>query len=234
MSQENIKHISTAQLAKYLGISVVAVFKRIQKGRIKAVKIGRSYAIPESYIKERFPGFKFVSMEKGEYLSVMEAARVLGLSRATVFNRIKDGTISAKRVGRHYVIPKEEISKQVKDEPQIVAASPNEYFSVPQFAKLLGISRIAVFKRIKKGLLKANKVGRSFVIERKDVSVGEKLSETTTASVTKHISVKAMALRLGISRIAVFKKIQKGHIQAVKIGRSYVISAGLIEEGSNA
>ncbi len=226
MPQENIRHVSTAQLAQYLGISTVAVFKRIQKGRIKAVKIGRSYAIPESYVQEHFPGFKFAIIEKGDYLSVMEAARILGISRVTVFNRIKDGTIAAKRVGRHYVILKEVINKQAQEEPQLAAASHNEYFSVPQYAKLLGISRIAVFKRIQKGTIKAYKVGRSFVIAREEVAAGEKVS-------VKHISVKEMAVRLGISRIAVFKKIKKGQIKAIRIGRNYVIPERLSEEGSN-
>lgn len=37
--------ISIAELAKMLGISRVAVFKKIKKGQIPAEKIGRSYAI---------------------------------------------------------------------------------------------------------------------------------------------------------------------------------------------
>lgn len=37
--------ISVAELAKILGISHVAVFKKIKKGQIPAQRIGRSYAI---------------------------------------------------------------------------------------------------------------------------------------------------------------------------------------------
>lgn len=37
--------ISTVEAAKVLGISRISVFKRIQKGEIKAIKIGGSYAI---------------------------------------------------------------------------------------------------------------------------------------------------------------------------------------------
>lgn len=37
--------VSVAELAKMLGISHVAVFKRIQKGQIFAQKVGRSYVI---------------------------------------------------------------------------------------------------------------------------------------------------------------------------------------------
>jgi excisionase family DNA binding protein len=44
-----------------------------------------------------------------------------------------------------------------------------EMLSTSEVAKLLGISRVAVFKQIKAGKIKAKKVGRSFVIERKDL-----------------------------------------------------------------
>lgn len=37
--------ISISELAKMLGISRIAVFKKIKKGQIPAIKIGRSYAI---------------------------------------------------------------------------------------------------------------------------------------------------------------------------------------------
>ncbi len=40
-------------------------------------------------------------------------------------------------------------------------------FSTNEVAKLLGISRIAVFKKIKSGEIKAKKVGRNFVVEEK-------------------------------------------------------------------
>lgn len=57
---ENIEkkktHISAAELAKILGISRIAIFKRIKKGQIPAQKIGRSYAIPVDYVTEILRG----------------------------------------------------------------------------------------------------------------------------------------------------------------------------------
>lgn len=38
------------------------------------------------------------------------------------------------------------------------------YISVAQLAKILGISRIAVFNKIKKGQIPAEKIGRSYAI----------------------------------------------------------------------
>ncbi|OGN09351.1 MAG: hypothetical protein A3J46_04820 [Candidatus Yanofskybacteria bacterium RIFCSPHIGHO2_02_FULL_41_11] len=41
--------------------------------------------------------------------------------------------------------------------------------STTELAKLLGISRIAVFKRIKSGKLEAKKIGRAYYINRNDL-----------------------------------------------------------------
>lgn len=45
-NKPKIQYISTAELAKLLHVSRIAVFKKIQTGRIKAFKIGRNYVIP--------------------------------------------------------------------------------------------------------------------------------------------------------------------------------------------
>lgn len=45
-------YISIHELAGMLGISRVAVFKKIKKGQIPAEKIGRSYAISMEYVTE--------------------------------------------------------------------------------------------------------------------------------------------------------------------------------------
>jgi excisionase family DNA binding protein len=51
------------------------------------------------------------------------------------------------------------------------------YFSTAEAAKILGISRVAVFRRIKSGKLKADRVGRSYVIARESLEIiGEALT----------------------------------------------------------
>lgn len=44
-NNDKTTYLSVTELAKMLGISRVAVFKRIKKGQIPAVMIGRSYAV---------------------------------------------------------------------------------------------------------------------------------------------------------------------------------------------
>lgn len=55
----------------------------------------------------------------------------------------------------------------------------NEYLSISQFAKILGVSRIAIYKKIKKGQIQAIRIGRSFAIPKKYLTdiTGKTLSE---------------------------------------------------------
>jgi len=49
----------------------------------------------------------------------------------------------------------------------------------------------------------------------------------------KYLSVPEFALRLGISRIAVFKKVKKGQLPAIKIGRNWAVDEKYIAEYKN-
>ncbi|TSC68339.1 MAG: hypothetical protein G01um101472_50 [Parcubacteria group bacterium Gr01-1014_72] len=49
---------------------------------------------------------------KGEkYISSTEAAKILGVSRTTVFNKIQNGDIKAQKVGRNYIIAHDELNR---------------------------------------------------------------------------------------------------------------------------
>ena len=43
-----------------------------------------------------------------------------------------------------------------------------KYYTAPELADILGVSRITVFNRIKQGKIKAEKVGRNYIIHKKD------------------------------------------------------------------
>lgn len=53
-----------------------------------------------------------------------------------------------------------------------------KHFSTTELAKILGISRVGVFYKIKKGDISATKVGRNYVIDSSELSClsGSKLS----------------------------------------------------------
>ncbi len=62
--------------------------------------------------------------------------------------------------------------------------------SVGEAAKILGISRIAVFKKIKSGKIKAVKTGRNFVIQRNDLAeaLGESIGEDKKREIEKVVN----------------------------------------------
>lgn len=39
-----------------------------------------------------------------------------------------------------------------------------KYITIPELAKLLGVSRIAIYNRVKKGQIQATRIGRTYVI----------------------------------------------------------------------
>ncbi len=44
-----------------------------------------------------------------------------------------------------------------------------DYFTVKELADIMGISRIAVWNKIKSGKIKADKIGRNYIIKKKDL-----------------------------------------------------------------
>ena len=55
----------------------------------------------------------------------------------------------------------------------------NEFYSLAELGKILGISRIAVYKKVKNGEIKAIKIGRSYAVPKDVLStiLGEKLDD---------------------------------------------------------
>ena len=45
-----------------------------------------------------------------------------------------------------------------------------KYFTIPGLAKLLGVSRIAIYNRVKKGQIPATKIGRTYVIMDQEIT----------------------------------------------------------------
>ncbi len=65
-----------------------------------------------------------------------------------------------------------------------------KYLTIPQLAQLLGISRIAVYKKVKKGQIKAIKVGKTYLISDPDIAhiLGKELGNTEKKRIDAGIS----------------------------------------------
>ena len=75
---KNKQYVSIPELAKLLGISRIAVYKKVKSGKLAAVKVGRNYAIPAKQV-ENFLGGTLTDKQKKEIeLSVKETVREYG------------------------------------------------------------------------------------------------------------------------------------------------------------
>ena len=54
-----------------------------------------------------------------------------------------------------------------------------KFVTIPKLAELLGVSRIAIYNRVKRGEIPASKIGRTYVITDKTISniLGKRVSE---------------------------------------------------------
>ena len=62
-----------------------------------------------------------------------------------------------------------------------------KYITIPELAKLLGTSRIAIYKKVKKGQIPATRIGRVYVIT--DRTVANILGQVLTEKSRKQIDV---------------------------------------------
>jgi len=61
-----------------------------------------------------------------------------------------------------------------------------KYLTIPEVAKLLGVSRIAIYNKVKKGKIKATKIGRNYAISKKYIYniLKDSLDETKKKEIT--------------------------------------------------
>ncbi|MCK5061301.1 helix-turn-helix domain-containing protein [Candidatus Parcubacteria bacterium] len=76
------------------------------------------------------------------------------------------------------------------------------YITVKELADILNISRVAVFNKIKKGQIKAEKAGRNYIIYKKDLEgvinddLTDKLKKEISNGVAKVIKEYGKALKM--------------------------------------
>lgn len=63
------------------------------------------------------------------------------------------------------------------------------YITIPQLAKLLGLSRIEVYRKVRKGQIKAERIGRMYVITDREVVhiIGKQPSDKDKGQIEKAV-----------------------------------------------
>lgn len=78
------------------------------------------------------------------------------------------------------------------------------FFSVPEVAKILKISRMTIINRINKGLIKAEKIGRNYIIPREEIehvldgnkNISEKDKKEINIAVERAVKEYGEAIRM--------------------------------------
>lgn len=250
------KYISIPQYAEALGISRIAVYQRVKKGIIPAKKIGRNYVIlvgeqgkttevetvrPASLLRSEAAGRGERSLQDLDlsekippHYSIAEYAKKCGISRIAVFQKIRNGQIRAVKCGRNYIIPADtarvEVRKPSGEKRKKLLKKVRQFISIPELAKELGLSRVDVYQKVKAGKIKAEKIGRNFVVSQQSVYSTLPAQEFKEGFLSKdYISIPQMARELGVSRITIYKRVKQGLIEARKVGRNFVVKR---EKGS--
>jgi glutamine synthetase len=86
-----------------------------------------------------------------DYLSPTEAAKILGISRQAVIERIKHGHLYAERVGNRYIIPKDRLV--VNEAPSKEEMLESKTFIIDKNAKKEEIA-VSILERVAKGDIK--------------------------------------------------------------------------------
>jgi len=75
--------------------------------------------------------------------------------------------------------------------------SSKQYITIPELAKLLGVSRIAIYNRVKKGEIPATRIGRIYIID--DQTIKDILGKEVTTEGAKRIdaAVRKTVLEYG-------------------------------------
>ena len=83
----------------------------------------------------------------------------------------------------------------------ILEKEEKNYYSAPEIAKLLGVSRIAIFKKIRNGQIHAEKVGRNYIIPKEEYAailglfVPERRKKDIENTVDRVVKKYGLALR---------------------------------------
>ena len=81
-------YLSIPELARQLGISRIALYKKVKSGEIKATRIGRNFAIPVDYIQKHIVELQDVPLDPQEQLTTERIARHISAEFGLILTKL--------------------------------------------------------------------------------------------------------------------------------------------------
>ncbi len=150
------KFFTIEEVAKIFKVNHTSIRKLLAKKKLRAIKLGTLYRIPEKEI------LAFTDQKKIKpLLDIKELQEKLKLSRLTILKLIASKKLAAFKVGKLYRLTEEAITAYKK--------SQKETYTVQKLARELKVSASLIRKMIKRNEIRAKKVGREYLIESKEI-----------------------------------------------------------------
>ena len=87
---KNSEYLTIPELAEIMGISRIAVYNRVKSGKIKAIRIGRNYAIPRTEVLEKAGDIVGKTLSANQKRLIEEAVRKTVKEYGEVLKLLKD------------------------------------------------------------------------------------------------------------------------------------------------
>jgi excisionase family DNA binding protein len=130
-------YVSIKEAAQQLGVSRQRVNQLIHQGKLTARKIGSSWVVEKSALVAKPPSRR-PEPSSADYVSVQEAAWLLGVSRQRVNKLIQENKLEARRVGASWNIKLSAVTPQAHSRDDVPVATPEtgEWEAFTGFASL--------------------------------------------------------------------------------------------------
>lgn len=170
-------YMAAGEAAAALGVDVSRISAMVADGQLDGGKFGGWYGVTRESVEARaagelLPAKGIEAEEVGGYVTLTDAARMLGISKGRVSQLVKRGVISAERErgGKSLLIPLSEVERRIRTKPgngnpsfvseregESLERAPDGYLTMPEAVRRLGVSRQRVQQLIACGKLEGGR-----------------------------------------------------------------------------
>lgn len=112
-AQDNRKYLTLKETSLYTKTAYATVKRDIESGLLPAYHVGRKYFVREEDA-EKYRELKS-PLKNIEGYTIRELMAIIPLSYAFIINLIQDKKLPALKVGRRYIIPREEFLRFIEE-----------------------------------------------------------------------------------------------------------------------
>lgn len=190
----------------------------LYKQRKREAKVRAHDAVTEKVIAEK----PIERIKEKPFISITEAALYIGVSRPTIYLYLRNGEISAKRMGSKYLIAREDIENLFntpdKFEPvRIERKAITEFYTTQEILKRYGISNSGLYKIAQiQNFPKTQSRGKTLWSKPHIDKYFEK--RNPSEEITEWYTVAEIQEKFGMTLSAIYSLVSKEGIPKIKVG----------------